>query len=530
MPSTTVKFFLYTFLVLLVFTIGCKQPPPIANKFYEHYKNPIYKDFDTAAYNAEFKKQLSVSKPQLRYAELIAKYYNAHTIEPHFTDQFLLNGQLSTLVQYLNKANEHGLNASVFKADKIVKELNKIKANRFTAISEVYPVLARLEIEAANSLLTYSSMLQYGVVNPHTLYGRYNMKIKRPDSLFINQIYKTDNLNVYLEQIQPKNPAYLALKKALADINTDVVDSDKIQRLRLIKLNMERLRWQTTAKESRYLWVNIPAFNLQWVENGKPVFDMKVCVGEPKPADYAERLKKYLETKNIDDKPLNHETTILNSRISTIQLNPTWNIPNSIAQNEIYFAIQRNPDYLTNNNIKVYYKDKLVTDPDTIRWERISRQKMPYKFKQDASDLNALGKFKFIFDNENSIYLHDTPNKRAFTKGWRAVSHGCVRVQDPLKLTEALINDTSRVDEIRMEVGLQPQNLKDTTRYKAIQAKRSAAGFELKSKYVELKPDMQLFIDYYTCWPGEDGKPVFYSDAYRMDAPLEKAMGKYLSK
>jgi murein L,D-transpeptidase YcbB/YkuD len=524
------SFLLFILAFVVLFDAGCKQKPKIGNKFYEHYKNKAYLDFDTAAYYNEFKHQLFALNSHQRYSSAIQAYYSKHSYEPHFVNQFLFNGQLRTLIKYLRGATEHGLNADQFRAGDIERELDTIEANHVSNIANFYPVVAKLELESATSLLKYASIIKYGVVNPRRLYRRYNMEIKRPDSLFFEKIYQTEDLAVYLEDIQPKSDAYLILKKELAAINTDVVDSAKLFRLRTIKLNMERLRWQTPVKETRYLWVNIPAFNLQWVENKKPVFDMKVCVGEPKPAGYDTSLNRFLKTGSLDDKPMNHETTILSSHINTIELNPTWSIPTSIAQSEIYYAIQRNPAYLANNNIRVYYKGKEVEDPDTITWKHLQRQKMPYSFKQDASELNALGKFKFIFDNSSSIYLHDTPNKKAFKKPWRAVSHGCVRVDDPLKLTQALVNDTNEVDNIRMAVGLAPVNPKDTIRYKAILAKREAEGSGLKTKYLGLKPDMQLFIDYYTCWPDENGKLVFYYDAYRMDAVLYKAMEKYLSK
>ena len=524
------SFLLCSLSLFVLFNTGCKQKPKIANKFYEHYKNKAYQDFDTAAYFNEFKHQLSALDSQQRYSSVIQAYYSSHNYEPHFVNQFLFNSQLRTLIKYLRSAGEHGLNTDQFKASDIERDLDTIEANHLTNIANFYPVVVKLELETATSLLKYAGIIKYGIVNPRKLYRRYNMEIRRPDSLFFEKAYQVEDLTAYLDGIQPKSDAYLTLKKELALINIDVVDSAKQFQLRAIKLNMERLRWQTPAKEARYLWVNIPAFNLQWVENDKAVFDMKVCVGEPKPAGYDTSLTRYLKTGNLDDKPMNHETTILNSHINTIELNPTWSIPTSIAQSEIYYAIQRNPAYLANNNIRVYYKGKEVADPDTITWKHLQRQKMPYSFKQDASELNALGKFKFIFDNSSSIYLHDTPNKKAFTKLWRAVSHGCVRVDDPLKLTQALINDANEVDNIRMTVGLAPVNLKDTVRYKAILAKRAAEGSGLKTKYLGLKPTMQLFIDYYTCWPDEKGKLVFYYDAYHMDAVLFKAVEKYLSK
>jgi len=530
MPKYNFRFLYIPLIALLLFTFSCKQQPKIATKFYDHYQNKIYKDFDTTAYYTEFKHQLTLAKKDLHYASALNIYYNSQNFEPYFVDRFLFNKQLPVLIQYLKKAKEHGLDPDLFKAENIERDLDTLEANRFKNIAQVYPVLARLEIETANSLLVYSSALQYGVVNPRNLYRRYDMPVKRPDTTLFNKAFEVENLKQYLDNIQPKSDVYLALKKELASINTNTVDSAKMGRVNILKINMERLRWQIPVKEARYLWVNIPAFNLQWVENKKVVFNMKVCVGQPKPAGYDTLLLRWLKTKSIDDKPQNHETTILNSHINTIQLNPTWNIPTSIAQNEIYYSVIKNPSYLTDNNIRVYYKDQRVTRPDTINWRRIARNKIPYKFKQDASEINALGKFKFIFDNESSIYLHDTPNKKAFYSNWRAVSHGCVRVEDPLKLTEALVNDTSTVDNIRMEVGLAPVNPKDTTRYKVIQARRSTPGYEVKSKYIGLKPDMQLFIDYYTCLPDETGKLVYYNDVYKMDDKLRKAMEKFLSK
>jgi murein L,D-transpeptidase YcbB/YkuD len=522
------------FLVLIVFVAvisSCKQKPVIALKLTEHYKNDVYQDYDSAAYHAEFKKQFALLKPDLHYADAIESYYTDNNFEPRLTQNFLTDGQLRKLVQYLNRAGEHGINPEIFKGTDIAKLLDTIQANRFKTIDEVYPVLTKLEIESANALLSYSSVLQFGVVNPYKVFRRYETKPLRPDSASFKKALDANNLVGFLDQIQPKSVAYLQLKKALAEINMDVVDSPKLFRIKTIKLNMERLRWQAPPKEDNYILVNIPSFNLQWMQGGKPMLNMRVCVGEPRGADYDEKLKHYLETRNIDDKPQNHQTPVLNSHINTIQLNPTWSIPSSIAQNEIYYAIQKNPDYFDHNNIKVYYHDVEIKRPDTINWAHIRRDHIPYSFKQDASDLNALGKFKFIFDNDNSVYLHDTPNKKAFLSSWRAVSHGCVRVQDPLMLATMLIGDTTKMDNIRMEVGLAPKDTaKNAARYARLLAKRAADGFELKSKFVSLDKQVQLFIDYYTCLPDENGKPVFYYDLYRMDADLEKAMGKYLSK
>ncbi|WP_448698047.1 L,D-transpeptidase family protein [Mucilaginibacter sp. AW1-3] len=523
----------FLFLLIIVAVIsGCKHKPEIAGKLYERYQNKTYEDFDTAAYHAEFKKQFAALKPRLRHTDVIEKFYTEQNNEPHFVNQFLVNGQINTLVQYLSRANEHGLDTVMFHPGQITALLNQIHANRFTNITQVYPVFAKLEIITASAFLNYSGVVHFGVVNPHSLYRRYDMVPKRPDSAFYQSVFNTPDMAVFLHDIQPQSPAYLALKKALAAINTNYVDSGKMQRMRIIKLNMERLRWQNPEKESKYIFVNIPSFTLQWIENGKPVLSMKVCVGEPKGPNYDAQLLHYLETRKLDDKPANHETTILNSRVTTIQLNPTWSIPSSIAQSETYFNIQKNPDYLADNNIRVYskYTDREV-DPDTINWSRIARDKMPFRFQQDASDQNALGKLKFIFENEAGIYLHDTNNKAGFLKPWRAISHGCVRVQDPLMLAQQLIGDTTRMDGIRMEVGLAPRDSVNKAKYAKMQQARLAPGFQLKSKFLDVpNKGVQVFIDYYTCLPDDKGELQFYYDAYHMDEVLEKAMGKYFAK
>jgi len=532
MTTTAFKRFFLPLMLSAVVIAGCKQKPEIAGKLSEHYQNKTYEDFDTAAYHAEFKKQFAALKPQLRHADVIEKYYTSEDYEPHFVDQSLTNGQIATLVSYLSRAGEHGLDTAMFHPGQIMSLLNQIHANKFTNINQVYPIFAKLEILTANNFLNYSAVIHFGVVNPHNLYRRYDMIPKRPDSAFFQSIFNAPDMGVFLHDIQPIDPAYLALKKALAAINTNYVDSDKLNRMRIIKLNMERLRWQNPEKESKYIFVNIPAFKLQWIDNGKSVLEMKVCVGEPKGPNYDQQLTHYLQTHKLDDKPFNHETTILSSKITTIQLNPTWSIPSSIAQSETYFNIQKNPDYLSDNNIRVYSKrtDREV-DPDTINWARIPRDKMPFRFQQDASDQNALGKFKFIFDNEAGIYLHDTNNKAGFLKPWRAISHGCVRVQDPLLLAQQLIGDTTRMDGIRMEVGLAPRDTLNKARYGRIQQARLAPGFQLKSKFIDVpNKGVQVFIDYYTCWPDDKGELQFYYDAYHMDDILDKAMGKYLAR
>jgi murein L,D-transpeptidase YcbB/YkuD len=255
---------------------------------------------------------------------------------------------------------------------------------------------------------------------------------------------------------------------------------------------------------------------------------MKVCVGEKREEGFEEKVKLYLETGKLEDKPRNHQTPMLFGKLNSIQVNPIWNIPVSIARSEIYYLAQRDRYYLSNNNIRVYYKDQLVGNPDTIQWHKYKREKLPFKFKQGSGEGNALGKFKFIFDASSSIYLHDTNNKTAFRRADRAISHGCVRVERPLEFAENLVSDKYQYDQLRMEVSLPPV---DTTRmavYKKKLAKKADTVnlFQLKPSWFAVKRPVPLILNYITAWV-EQGNIQYRADIYGHDEALWKALRKF---
>lgn len=521
-------------LIPAMLIAGCKwfeKTPEVAKVFEEHYQNKLYHNFDTLKYRAEFTRQYALMKPRFRNPKTILNFYELNKLEPVLVRRFQINGQLKTLASYLQKADEHGFSATLFKGKKIDSLSGIIDANKFVSLEEVYPVIAKLELLSADAIVNYSNVMEFGAVNPKKYFFRYYMPLKRPDSTWMADALNTKNLNELLEKVQPKKPEYVALQKQFLRLkNTDRKDTVTKDSMETILVNMERFRWKIPERAKRFVAVNIPDFSLTYVNNNEPVTRMKVCVGERREDGFDEKFKNYLQTKNIDDRPMNHETAILSSEITTLQLNPVWNIPRSIAQNEIYWSARKNPFYLTDNGIKVYWHGTVIENPDTINWKAISRDKIPYKFKQNPGEINSLGKFKFIFNNENSIYLHDTPNKLAFGKRNRAVSHGCVRVENPLNLVDVLVIDSNRLDKVRMDVGIKPMLIKNQEKYADYLAAKDTVEVELRSRWIKLKEPVALYIDYYTCWPGNDGQLVWRKDVYKMDPIIAKAMKKYWAK
>src|SRR3954453_22803762 len=187
---------------------------------------------------------------------------------------------------------------------------------------------------------------------------------------------------------------------------------------------MERWGWVPRDLGETYVMVNIPDFSLRVVKDGKLVWKTKVVVGQPgKPAP------------------------LLSSEMKFITVNPTWNVPPSIIQNEYLPALQADPQAMDRIGLKVEQNRD-----GTIR------------IYQPPGDRNALGRIRFNFPNKFLVYQHDTPDKNLFAHDKRAYSHGCMRVENPLKYGEVLLNiarpkENWPVERLRHMFGSSEQNI-----------------------------------------------------------------------
>ncbi|MEB0263937.1 L,D-transpeptidase family protein, partial [Mucilaginibacter sp. 10I4] len=188
-----------------------------------------------------------------------------------------------------------------------------------------------------------------------------------------------------------------------------------------------------------------------------------------------------------------------------VQVNPVWNIPQSIASKEIMMEAAQDPYYLSNKGIDVYENGKKVEDPETIKWESVSKDK--YEFKQRPSDDNSLGKIKFLFNNNSSVYLHDTPAKSGFTKTMRALSHGCVRLSDPQALAKVVFGEGATYEKIAK--AMSEDNPEPTT--------------------ISVPKKMPVYITYVTCWADSTNTLQYRPDVYGLDIVLYAHLQKFLA-
>jgi hypothetical protein len=210
------------------------------------------------------------------------------------------------------------------------------------------------------------------------------------------------------------------------------------------------------------------------------------------------------------------------SQIRILVLNPEWNIPYDIIKNEYYHKLVRSNTAVVNRE-HLYIRDsrtgKYVV-PDSINWSKVSQGNIPYRLHQTSGRYNALGLYKFVFANSESVYLHDTNNKGAFKRRKRALSHGCVRVQHPDSVAEWIYTvngfDTIYTEQLHITSGAEPTtekgeefveklHEKDSIYYEKLSDWDKQFYRKLRPTSVALRKPIPLFIEYYTCFVGDDG-------------------------
>jgi murein L,D-transpeptidase YcbB/YkuD len=185
--------------------------------------------------------------------------------------------------------------------------------------------------------------------------------------------------------------------------------------------------------------------------------------------------------------------------IRHVVTNPYWNVPASIKANEIKPNLLANPGYLDGQNMEMLYGGKVV-NAAAIDWTQTNIQQ--FHIRQRPGARNALGQVKFLFPNQHDIYLHDTPSKSLFSRTFRAYSHGCVRVENPMEFAGALL-------------ALEPNLTRDTLE----------ASFGPKERWFNLENHIPVHLSYFTLRVDEDGTIRSYGDVYGANKKVIELLG-----
>lgn len=476
--------------------------------------------------------------------ESLSKIYNNRMFSLAWGNKNLIE----QLIKSIEESEYEGLNPNDYHIEKLLKLYNS-----YSKLNSEQK--ANIDLLATDAFLLYTSHLLSGKVNPTSIDPEWHVKRREgnPVLLFEHAIQE-NNISLYIKESLPKHKTYLGLKKALliyesikkeggwlevpngetlkkGDENDRIIFikkrllvtkdlskndignirqfDDKLfdavilfqkrhnievdgsvgistisamnifvdDRIDQIKVNLERWRWLPQEFSNYYVKVNIANFIVDIYKDG-----------------FNQRQHKAIVGKNY------RKTPVFSSKITYLVLNPTWTVPPGIINGDIIPAAKKDINYLKKKNLTVYDSKGNIIDPSIVDWN--SSTAKSYRYHQPAGPDNALGSVKFMFPNNFSVYLHDTPSKDLFEKTERSFSSGCIRVQNPLLLAEFFLNDNINWNLNKIQ--------------KQVDSKKTLT--------IPLKEQPDIHILYWTAWTNEEGIIQFRKDFYNRDIAVNKSL------
>ncbi|MHB1168278.1 MAG: L,D-transpeptidase family protein, partial [Longimicrobiales bacterium] len=251
------------------------------------------------------------------------------------------------------------------------------------------------------------------------------------------------------------------------------------RRIEQVRANLERARWITHDLPDTFLAVNIAGAKAYLVRGGAVVFESRAVVGA-----------------------VNTATPVFRASLQYLDLNPTWTVPPGIV-GEVLAAVRRDPRYLKRNDFVVLDRNGRSVDALRVDFAGYTARTFPYVFRQKPGPANPLGRIKFMFPNRYNVYLHDTPARELFGREQRTFSHGCIRVEDPLRLAELVLDDVAWS-----------------------RAAIEAAMADGRTRTIRLEKALPVLLLYWTASTDLHGELHYYRDVYERDAPLLRELNR----
>ncbi|CAN7554256.1 L,D-transpeptidase family protein [Mesorhizobium sp. LjRoot246] len=249
--------------------------------------------------------------------------------------------------------------------------------------------------------------------------------------------------------------------------------TSKADKLLKVEVALEELRWLPSDLGSPRVFINQPAFTASYIDNGEEKLKTRVVVGR---------------TTN--------QTAFFYDQIKQVDFHPYWGVPQSIIVNEMLPRLRNDPGYLDRAGYEVTDSRGKRIPSSAVNWGAYGAN-IPYSVRQQPSEANALGELKILFPNKHAIYMHDTPQKSFFQRDMRALSHGCVRLQDPRGMAAAVLGTSVDYIAEKLKHGHATENVTRT---------------------------IPVYVAYFTAWPDLSGKVEYFGDVYDRDTRLKQAL------
>ncbi|MCX2961458.1 L,D-transpeptidase family protein [Rodentibacter caecimuris] len=301
------------------------------------------------------------------------------------------------------------------------------------------------------------------------LYASNSYKPQTPSDEQIQQwlsAVKNNDVLTYVEGLSTDNSHYRQTIQALSSM---ISGSGLTPTGKKLAINAQRLR--VIPDFHNGIFVNIPSYQLQYYRDGRLVLESRVIVGKDQ-----------------------RRTPVMYSKLSNVVVNPPWNAPTRLVNEDIVPKLRRNPGYAAAHGYSILDSKGNSVDPYSIDWNKIGKN-FPYRIRQAPGD-SALGNYKFNMPSSDAIYLHDTPNRGLFSRKDRALSSGCVRVEKSSQLADILLKEAGWSDNRKQSV---------------LASKKTTSA--------SIRSDNPVFLYYVTAWV-ENGQTKVLPDIYKYDSVI----------
>jgi len=372
---------------------GVSSPEPAAAAEQTAIADPLASLDPADRATAEKLRDLLATKADRLFASkneraAVVAFYESRNLAPLWLEKGIANARADSAIARIKAADTDGLDPTDYKAP------------NFTAVGP--DALAVAELKLTRTVLTYARHVQAG----RFPYTRVSRNIELPQAApepadVLSRVANAADAGQALDGFSPQHEPYRKLKAMLAELRSrsGPARSEASRQIEIVVANMERWRWYPRDLGDAHVLVNQPDFTLRVMHGGAQVWTTRIVIGKP-----------------------SMPTPLLSETMKYITVNPTWHVPPSIVHNEYLPALAQDPTVLARMGLHVSYSGGEV------------------QITMPPGDGNALGRIRFNFPNRFSVYQHDTPDKYLFAQDVRAYSHGCMRVQDPAKYAEVLLN------------------------------------------------------------------------------------------
>ena len=507
----------FLLLVACALLVSCESgnrvPSEAELSTFKHYVNAL----DTVQLEQSLKHILSKDTSHWAFDQTLKKRYaDLAKFEdtPMWYSRMGVVGEADSLLSYLrHELPKSGLDTAAFLVPEIAEDLGIVRALAFDSVGQnINDLLPRLDYHLSKAYMRYAVGQRYGFVRPARLMNNlfkkadsdefarlFDEKVKEPDYDEVLSQLSSDARMDYLTASAPQTSLYKTLQQELSTA------TGKEARRRLA-VNMERCRWQMSRPDDheKAILVNIPAQQL-WAVGGDSVLDMRICCGAT-------------ATKS----PLLHST------ISHIQVNPDWIIPHNIVKSDIVRHAGDSAYFARHHYYIVERSSGDSLDVADVTSDQLASGTL--RVGQHGGPGNSLGRIVFRFNNNFSVYLHDTNNRGAFKREKRTLSHGCIRVEKPFDLALFLLPDLDEWDQDRLRLSMDIPPETDQGKEYLEENAEEPRPFRLMT-YHEVSPRVPVYIIYYTAYPNPaTGIVQTWPDLYGYDKAIASAIDCFLPK